>query len=900
MTATANMQRRAVAEDASTPMMTPRQIKLVIYGLMAGMFLSSLDQTIVSTAIRTIGDDLQGLDQQAWVTTAYMITATITTPLYGKLSDLFGRRPLFITSITIFIAGSLLSSFANSMLMLAAFRAFQGLGAGGLMALPLAIIGDMLAPRERAKYQGYFLATFGIAAVFGPLIGGLFASTPSILWISGWRWVFLVNVPVGFIALGMVIAFLHLPHISHGHPRIDWWGAGLVVATLAPILLVAEQGRDWGWASPAAFTCYGIGAASLIAFILVQKAMGADAILPLKLFNEKFSMTSILSVLVGFGMFGSMMTIPLYLQIVDGLTPTESGLATLPMMMGIMIASIGTGQIVARTGKYQVFPISGTATTSLGFAILTFISIDKPFWYLMVAMFIIGLGLGQLMQTLTMAAQASAPAREIGVATSAAAFFRQIGGTIGTAVLISVLFSALPGNVSASLTNSATLTDALDAALDPAVANAPANRQVMDQMWSPVVDKVHTQIDDNLTTATDKVNTEVAAKVREKVSAAAHANAAKGTGKLADGISALSLGLDKLTIGTEAFAGGVAAIGSGAGSLATGTGKIADASGKLTTGTAQLASGLGQASSAATASAKQAKLSKDDYATASAALAKLNADTAACANGDATACATEAADQDALQTAMNTLQDDIDATNAALNGTTTKPGLADTLVGLATGADNLATGSAQVSSALEQLASGATKLANGASTAASKGSLLTAGATAAASGTQKLGTGAQQLSKIEKVIDEKVAELTPDAQQEALKTVAEDQHLSVIDGKLAVNYTDSVQRRAIVDQIVPKMIDSINNNDGDQTKVSADSSDTSFLTGADPRLTKPFLVGFNTSVVSVYWVALAAMLTAFVLTWFFRVPPLRTRSALEEKADLVQNGDQSNQSEEAA
>jgi EmrB/QacA subfamily drug resistance transporter len=891
-------QRRAALETTSPPVMSHRQIQLVIYGLMAGMFLSSLDQTIVSTAIRTIGDDLQGLDQQAWVTTAYMIAATITTPLYGKLSDIFGRRPLFITSITIFIAGSLLSSFSNSMLMLAAFRAFQGLGAGGLMALPLAIIGDMLAPRERAKYQGYFLATFGIAAVVGPLIGGIFASTPEILWISGWRWVFLINVPIGIIALGMVIIFMHLPHISHGHPRIDWWGAGLVVATLAPILLVAEQGRDWGWTSPSAFTCYGIGAASLIAFIFVEKAMGTDAILPLKLFNEKFTMTSILSVLVGFGMFGAMMTIPLYLQIVDGLTPTQSGLATLPMMLGIMIASIGTGQIVARTGKYGVFPISGTAVTSLGFAILTFITIDKPFWYLMLAMFTIGLGLGQLMQTLTMAAQASAPAKDIGVATSAATFFRQIGGTLGTAVMLSVLFSALPGNITTSLTDSGTVTDALDAALDPSVANAANNRAVMDKMWTPVLEKVRTQINDNLTEATDKVNTEVAATVREKVSAAAHANATKGTGKLADGISALGLGLDKLSVGTTAFANGVSSIGSGAGSLATGTSKIADASSQLTAGTKKISTGLNNVSSGVTAAAKEAKQSASDYSDAEEALAVLNADITSCNQGDATACAAESADQDDLQAAMKTLGSSVNTTNAYLNGTSSQPGLAAALAKLADGATSLATGSAQVSTALQQLADGAAKLASGAATAASKGSQLTAGTTAAASGSQKLASGARQLSKIDKVINTKVAELTPKAQKEALQKVADEQNLSVIDGKLAVDYTNAVQRRAIIDQLVPKLIDSINNHDSDQAEVNTSSSDTSFLTGADSRLTKPFLIGFNTSVVQVYWVALAAMLTAFVLTWFFRVPPLRTRSALEEKADLRDNGAQ--QEEEAA
>ncbi|MBN9376496.1 MAG: MFS transporter, partial [Cellulomonas sp.] len=223
--------------------MSQRQIMLVIYALMAGMFLSSLDQTVVGTAIRTIGDDLHGLNQQAWVTTAYLITSTIATPIYGKLSDLFGRRPLYIFGLGVFILGSFLSSFSTSMIMLAGFRAFQGIGAGALMSVPLAIMGDMLAPRERAKYQGFFLAVFGVSAVVGPLIGGVFADASQILGIAGWRWVFLVNVPVGIGALFMVLAFLHLPTFHRtSAPRIDWWGATAVVVTLVPLLLVAEQG----------------------------------------------------------------------------------------------------------------------------------------------------------------------------------------------------------------------------------------------------------------------------------------------------------------------------------------------------------------------------------------------------------------------------------------------------------------------------------------------------------------------------------------------------------------------------------------------------------------------------------------------------------------------------------
>src|SRR6195952_5579152 len=250
--------------------MTHRQILLVIYGLMAGMFLSSLDQTIVGTAIRTIGDDLHGLNDQAWVTTAYLITSTIAVPIYGKLSDIFGRRPLYIFGIVVFLLGSLLSSFSTSMFMLAGFRAFQGIGAGALMSLPLAIMGDILAPRERAKYQGYFLAVFGISSVIGPLIGGLFAGANQILFIAGWRWVFLINVPIGAVALLMVLAFLHLPKFqSQAKPRIDWFGATFVIVALVPLLLVAEQGRDWGWASIGSIACYVTGLVGLVAFIVI-------------------------------------------------------------------------------------------------------------------------------------------------------------------------------------------------------------------------------------------------------------------------------------------------------------------------------------------------------------------------------------------------------------------------------------------------------------------------------------------------------------------------------------------------------------------------------------------------------------------------------------------------------
>ncbi|AYG05350.1 DHA2 family efflux MFS transporter permease subunit [Gryllotalpicola protaetiae] len=469
--------------------MSHQQILLVIYGLMAGMFLGALDQTVVGTAIRTIGDDLHGLNQQAWVTTAYLITSTIATPIYGKLSDIFGRRPLFIFAIVVFILGSAASSFSTSMIMLAAFRAFQGLGAGGLMSLPLAIMGDMLSPRERAKYQGYFLAVFGISSVIGPLVGGVFSGAHQILWISGWRWVFLVNVPIGIAALLMVIAFLHLPKFNRSTaPRIDWWGATAVIATLVPLLLVAEQGRTWGWGSASAIACYVISAIGLVAFLIIETLMKEDAIIPLKLFRSRvFSTATILGVLVGFGMFGAMLTIPLYLQIVTGLSPTASGFATLPMVLGLMIASIVSGQIISRTGKYRIFPVTGTFVTAIGFYLLTYMTVDRPLWFMLIAMFAIGLGLGQLMQTLTLASQNSVEPKDMGVATAASTFFRQIGGTLGTAVLLSVLFSVLPGNIQTATTNKADLTNALDAALNPTVASAPHNAGIMKQFWTPIV-----------------------------------------------------------------------------------------------------------------------------------------------------------------------------------------------------------------------------------------------------------------------------------------------------------------------------------------------------------------------------------------------------------------------------
>ena len=464
--------------------MTPRQIKLVLVGLMAGMFLSALDQSVVGSAMRTIADDLQGLELQAWVTTAYLITSTISTPIYGKLGDIFGRRKLFIIAITIFIVGSLLCGTAADMMQLASFRAVQGIGAGGLFSLAMTVLADMVPPRERARYQGAFLAVFGSSSVLGPLVGGLFAGVPSILWVDGWRWVFLINLPIGLIALGLVVSFLHVPHIAKKH-RIDWWGAVTIVIAVVPLLLVAENGRDWGWDSTLSIGMIALGAVGIIAFILAERAAKHEALLPLSLFKSRtFSMSTILGVIIGVGMFGGMMTLPLVLQIVTGATPTEAGFMMLPMVAGMMTATIISGQVTSRTGKYKIFMVTGSGILMLGYLYLTSYNPDMPYWQVSIGMVMMGLGLGQLMQTLVLAAQNSVPASEIGVATSSATFFRQMGGTLGVAVFISILFNSLGDTIGNAFKNKDVQAGIAEAVQDPAVLADPKNLEFVQAIKS--------------------------------------------------------------------------------------------------------------------------------------------------------------------------------------------------------------------------------------------------------------------------------------------------------------------------------------------------------------------------------------------------------------------------------
>ncbi|QWF81425.1 MDR family MFS transporter [Amycolatopsis sp. CA-230715] len=428
-----------------------RQILTVLSGLMLGMFLAALDQTIVSSAMKTIADELHGQSLQAWATTAYLITATLSTPLYGKLSDLYGRKPMYLTAISLFLAGSLASGMAGSMYELAAFRAFQGLGAGGLMSLALAIISDITAPRERSKYQGYFMAVFGISSVAGPVVGGFFAGLDSFAGITGWRWVFLVNVPIALAALVVVSKVLNIPHTRVAQ-KVDYWGAVALTAGLVPLLIVAEQGREWGWGSAASLVMYAIGALGVAAFIWQERRMGDAALLPLRLFKRPvFRVATLVTVVQGVGMFGAMMSLPLYLQIVKGATPTAAGLQMLPLTLGIMIASLTSGRVISRTGRYKAFAVAGLGVMSAALFLLATIGVDTPMAVVMAIAFLIGLGLGASMQTLQLAATNDVPARDIGVATSSATFFRQIGGTAGTAVFMSILFGVVGDRIAAAI-----------------------------------------------------------------------------------------------------------------------------------------------------------------------------------------------------------------------------------------------------------------------------------------------------------------------------------------------------------------------------------------------------------------------------------------------------------------
>jgi EmrB/QacA subfamily drug resistance transporter len=412
-----------------------RQILVVLGGLMAGMFLAALDMSIVGTALPRIVSDLGGLNHLSWVVTAYLLTSTASTPLWGKISDLYGRRPTFQTAIAVFVLGSLVSALAHTMPVLIGGRAVQGLGAGGLIALALSIIGDVIPPRERGRYQGYFGAVFGTSTVGGPLLGGWFTDGP------GWEWIFWINVPIGLLALVVTSLALRMPTVRREH-AIDYLGAAVIVASVTSILLyTAWAGSEYGWADPYSLALLIGGLALGAAFVWVEWR-ASEPIIPMRLFrNRVFTPTVIFTAIMGLAMFGAIIFLPVYFQVVQGMSPTESGLALLPMVAGLFATSIGSGQLMTRTGRYKLFPILGAAVTVVGFVLLTTVDEGTPYWQVGLFIFVLGAGVGFTMQIVVTAVQNAVDRRDMGSATASVTFFRTLGGAFGTAIFGAVLTS---------------------------------------------------------------------------------------------------------------------------------------------------------------------------------------------------------------------------------------------------------------------------------------------------------------------------------------------------------------------------------------------------------------------------------------------------------------------------
>ena len=431
-----------VAEGApDREVITGRRLVLVFSALMLTMFLAALDQTIVSTALPRITSDFGALSQLAWVVTAYLLTSTASTPIWGKISDLYGRKPMIQAAIVIFLLGSVLAGLAQSMTWLIVTRGIQGLGGGGLMVLVMAVIADVIPPRERGRYTGLFGGVFALSSVAGPLLGGWFVDGP------GWRWIFFINVPVGIAALFVLAIALKVPVRRVNH-RIDYLGAGLMVAATVLVLLIVEWGgHQYAWLSPTILLMFVIAVAAITAFIMVERR-ASEPILPMSLFsNRVFSVSSGIGFVVGLTMFGAIIFLPLYLQIVQGSTPTMAGLQLLPMMVGLLSMSILSGRLISRIGRYKPFPIIGTFLATIGLLLLATIDVTTPYWRIAVAMLILGAGLGNVMQVLIIAVQNSVHPRDIGVATSGSTFVRSIGGTFGTAIFGAVMTAQLTAHI---------------------------------------------------------------------------------------------------------------------------------------------------------------------------------------------------------------------------------------------------------------------------------------------------------------------------------------------------------------------------------------------------------------------------------------------------------------------
>jgi EmrB/QacA subfamily drug resistance transporter len=414
-----------------------RQILVILFGVMAGMLLAALDQGIVGTALPRIVSELGGLDKLSWVVTAYLLTSTAATPLWGKISDLYGRRRIFQIAIGIFLIGSALSGLSQNMPELIAFRAIQGIGGGGLFAIALSIIGDVIPPRERGRYQGYFGAVFGVSSVAGPLLGGWFTDGP------GWRWIFYINLPIGFAALVITSIVLRMP-VSRREHKIDYLGAATIVAAVSCLLLYLDwRGNEYGWTDPFALALVA-GFVLLAALFVLIEVRTSEPIIPMRLFrNPVFSVGNLYGFLAGVAMFGAIIFLPIYLQAVKGLSPTASGLALLPAILGIFSTSISSGQLITRTGRYKIYPIIGGVVLTVAMFLLAQLQVDTPFWQVFLYEYLFGAGLGFTLQTIVTAVQNAVEFRDMGAATSSATFFRQMGGSIGAAVFGAVLSSRL-------------------------------------------------------------------------------------------------------------------------------------------------------------------------------------------------------------------------------------------------------------------------------------------------------------------------------------------------------------------------------------------------------------------------------------------------------------------------
>ncbi|MFJ6511627.1 DHA2 family efflux MFS transporter permease subunit [Streptomyces sp. NPDC091406] len=467
-----------MAQQLSPPPPAPgegqshRSVLVAIGALLLGMLLAALDQTIVSTALPTIVSELGGLDHLSWVVTAYLLAATAATPLWGKLGDQYGRKKLFQTAIVIFLIGSALCGVAQNMPQLIGFRALQGLGGGGLMVLSMAIVGDLVTPRERGKYQGLFGAVFGVTSVLGPLLGGFFTEHLS------WRWVFYINLPIGVVALGVIAAVLHIPVRREKH-TIDYLGTFLIAAVATSLVLIASLGgTTWAWTSPQIIGLAVLAVVLLVAFIAAERR-AVEPVLPLKLFRIRtFSLVAVISFVIGFAMFGAMTYLPTFLQVVHDITPTMSGVHMLPMVFGLLITSTASGQIVSRTGRWKVFPVLGTAITTAGLLLLHRLDESSSTWLMSVYFFVFGAGLGLVMQVLVLVAQNSVSYQDLGVATSGATFFRSIGAAFGVAVFGTIFTNRLTGQLTDALAGQS-LPPGIDAgslSADPrAIGQLPAD-----------------------------------------------------------------------------------------------------------------------------------------------------------------------------------------------------------------------------------------------------------------------------------------------------------------------------------------------------------------------------------------------------------------------------------------